>query len=53
MSRDETGKQGNTGESEPTLKSGEETQSVLKYFFIIIQFASLNILSKVDTRHSA
>lgn len=45
MSRYKTGKQGNNGESEPTLKNGEETQSVLKHFFLIIQFASLHTLS--------
>ena len=45
MSGDQTGKQGNKRESEPALKSGEETQSVLKHFFLIIQFASLHTLS--------
>lgn len=45
MSSDQTGKQGNNRESEPTLKSGEETQSFLEHFFLLRQFAALHTLS--------
>jgi len=38
MSRDQTGKQGNNEDSEPTLKSGEETQSALKHFSSLYSF---------------